>query len=252
MTVTNPLRGLGRFIVNYWFWILCLLAVNGAVSAGAEYLYHHTLRAQPGELWAVRMYLASGLLLFDNLCVLWWYADSTKQQLALAQVEFKESQRQRLVSQKPVVYTERVEDPERAGHVSYFIRNAGGGPAVNVYYIGLFDLAFGQAGSLGALAAGDARLLPRGVGAILREGDAGIRYVLVAESLYTRTTQWNPTLNVRTQTAGRHGGQVLYRTAEPAIPPPRFQYQSLRDYLANNNGSFAEQLMAFAREEAGE
>jgi len=47
------------------------------------------------------MYLASGLLLFDNLCVLWWYADSTKQQLALAQAEFKESQRERLIFREP-------------------------------------------------------------------------------------------------------------------------------------------------------
>ncbi|HEY2982428.1 MAG TPA: hypothetical protein VGJ22_14685 [Anaerolineales bacterium] len=212
------------------------------------------------------MYFASGLLLFDNLCVLWWYADSTKKlvysaeaqrrileaQLGQAQAEYKESQRQVLVSQKPVVYTERVEHPDREGHVNYFVRNAGGGPAVNVYYIGLFELAFGQPISLGALAAGDARPLPAAVHKILREGHGGIRYVLVAEAHYTRTTQWTPTLNVRTHTAGRHGGQVLYRTAEPAIPPPRLQYQSLRDYMANNSARFAEQLLAFSREEAAE
>jgi hypothetical protein len=212
------------------------------------------------------MYLASGLLLFDNLCVLWWYAHSTRElvrkaesqqrileaQLGQAQAEYKESQRQLLVSQKPVVYTERVEDPDHTGRVNYFVRNAGGGPAVNVYYIGLFDLMFGEPISLGALAAGDARLLPTRVNSFLQEGHGGIKYVLLGEAHFTRTTQWTPTLNIRTQTAGRHGGQVLYRTAEPAKQPPRFQFQSLRDCLANNTERFAEQLLAFGKEEAAE
>jgi hypothetical protein len=178
----NHLRALGRFIANYWFWMLLLVVLNVAVWLATECFYRPDLQARPGELWSVRMYLASGLLLFDNLCVLWWYAHSTRElvrkaesqqrileaQLGQAQAEYKESQRQLLVSQKPVVYTERVEDPDHTGRVNYFVRNAGGGPAVNVYYIGLFDLMFGEPISLGALAAGDARLLPTRVNSFLQ------------------------------------------------------------------------------------
>jgi hypothetical protein len=85
------------------------------------------------------------------------------------------------------------------------------------------------------------------------EGHDGVRYVLIAEALYTRTTQWNPILNFRTQTAGLHRGQVLARPVEPAVAPPRWAYQNLRDYVANNNRQrFAEQLIAFGEEEAAE
>jgi hypothetical protein len=244
------------------------------VWASAEFVYLPRLWAQQAALWSVRMYLASGLLLFDNLCVLWWYADSTKQlvrkaeeqqgtletqlhvmqaQLAQAQEEYRESQRRLLVSQKPDVYIERVEDPERRNQqgrvIDYIVRNAGGGPAVNIYYSGLFELAFGGPISIGALAGGDMRRLPADTNHVLQDGHGGVKYVLIAEADYTRTTQWTTTLTIRTHTAGRHRGQVLYRTAEPEIQPPRFKYQSLSDYWANNHQCFAEQLLAFAREE---
>jgi len=149
-------------------------------------------------LWNARTGFWAGLLLLDNLCVLWWYATTTHAQLALTQAEFKESHRRLLVAQKPVVYTERAEHPEHPGRVNYWIRNAGGGPAINVYYLGLFDLAFQDPIALGAVAADDARVLPAAVKTTLHNGDAGIKFVLLAEAPYTRTTQWTPTLNIRT------------------------------------------------------
>lgn len=261
MSTGDRFRELGRFIASYVFWILFLGATNVVVWFGMECAWRTW---PPNDVWAVRMYLLSGLLLFDNLCVLWWYADSTKQLVHKAEAqralladqvtqgyeEYAESRRRLLVAQKPAVYIERVEDPDRQGHVNYSVRNAGGGPAVNVFYMGLFDLGFGEPRSLGAVAASDVRALPYQINSELQQGHGGIAYLLIAEGHYTRTTQWTPTLNLRTQTAGRHGGQVLFRGAKPTIAPPRFEFQSLRDYLANNRDGFAEQLLAFRREEA--
>jgi hypothetical protein len=257
----NRFRELGRFVASYGFWILILASTNVVVWLAMEFAWRTW---PPSDVWAVRMYLLSGLLLLDNLGLLWWYADSTKQlvhkaeaqralladQVAQGYAEYTESQRRLLIAQKPAVYIERVEDPDRQGHVNYSVRNAGGGPAVNVYYVGLFDLEFGEPRSLGAVAASDVRALPYLINKQLQEGHGGIAYVLIAEGHYTRTTQWSPTLNLRTPTAGRHGGQVLFRSARPTVAPPRFEFQSLRDYLANNGDGFAEQLLTFSKEEA--
>jgi hypothetical protein len=231
-------------------WLGAGIILNVAVALAFEAFRPQSLTYD--GLWNARTGLWAGLLLFDNLAVLWWYAYTTKQQLDHSKAAFAESQRHLLIAQKPLLYVERVEDPDRRGHVTYRVRNAGAGSAVNAYYIGLAELLFSEPRAIGSVAPGDARLLPAEINRILQEGGAGIKFVIVAEAHYTRTTQWTPTLNVRTQTAGRHGGQVLYRTAEPAVPPPRFQYQSLRDYLQNNSASFAQQLSKFGKDEAAE
>jgi hypothetical protein len=55
------------------------------------------------------MYLLSGLLLFDNLCVLWWYADSTRRQMEATEQEVYENRLARWRDNKPIVFLELAE-----------------------------------------------------------------------------------------------------------------------------------------------
>lgn len=249
------------FLRRQWLWIVLLLSLNW----GAWYAFevNHPRELGESDLWPVRMYLLSGLLLFDNLCVLWWYAYSTRQlveasreqvkaaqgEAGRAELRYQESQRQLLVSLKPLVSVERVEDPDRPGWAAYRLRNAGGGPAINVYYIGLLDMVFQGPRALGSVGPGMSRALPAHIAETLREGHGGVTFLLLAEALYTRTTQWVPTLCRRTQTTGSHGGEVLYSTGEAEVEPPRFQHQDLDTYMNNNRGTLAAQLVTLARRE---
>jgi hypothetical protein len=245
-------------------WFAMGTVLNIGLAGTFEWLRPNNLTYD--GLWNARIGVWAGLLLVDNIALLWWYANLTRQQvdgaraqcnllerqLKQAQDEFRHSQALQLVSFKPVVYIERIENPDYPANVDYAIRNAGGGAAINVYYIGLQELAFNEPRSIGSVAPGDSRVLPRAINTILQEGHASVRFLLLAEAHYTRTTQWTPTLHVRTQTRGRHAGQVLYRTATVAVPTPSREYQSLAAYLVNNRQHLAEQLIEFAREGAAE
>jgi hypothetical protein len=52
------------------------------------------------SLWPLRLTLASGLLLFDNLVVLWWYAHRTEQQAQTTLRQFELSEKQFTLAQK--------------------------------------------------------------------------------------------------------------------------------------------------------
>jgi hypothetical protein len=71
------------------------------------------------------------------------------------------------------------------------------------------------------------------------------RGLVVAEGPYSRTTQWTPTLNLRTQEGGDHKGQVLHSPATVTQEPPRFQNQNLHDNMRANDEGFRRQLRAF-------
>lgn len=235
MTAKEHFRTLGRFIVAYWFWIVLLVATNVAVWAGLECAWH---RRSPTDLWAVRMDLASGLVLFDNLCVLWWYAHSTWEQKAAAQAQLHFTSKDYIERNKPVVYSDLWEDPEREGAYHYVVRNVGGGFALNVYFLEAGGFPF----TIGALAAGTERRLPAILNQELVEARGGASHILVAEGPFSRTTQWTATLNYRTpEQDGRHG-QVEHANAIPRVPPPRGENQTLVQYLDNNSRSLFEQL----------
>lgn len=246
------------FLRAYWVWIAALILVDAAVFIGMECVWRESSLPDP---WATRMDLAAALLLFDNLCVLWWYAWLTRrlvdngeqqhalqrQQLEQATKEFAESQRQLLVSLKPDVFAERVEDAEY-GHATYVAHNTGGGPAINVYYLGWEELGrLSQPVAIGSLTASEERRLPRQIRGNLERGGT-MKFVLLAEAHFTRTRQWNVTLNVRTQEAGTHGGQVIHRAADVADQPLRDDRLSLTDYLNRNREQLARQLREFGTE----
>jgi hypothetical protein len=206
------------------------------------------------------MSLFSGLLLLDNPLILWWYADSTKelvrkadeqrqvmeQHLAATRSEFAQAAALRLIEQKPLVFIDRREQADREGYAQYVAHNVGGGFAVNVYY---FDITVLDPILIGSLAAGEERPLPANVAILLREGGSGLRHLLVAEAPYSRTTQWTPSLNFRTQEGGSHRGQVIHRAADVTVEAPHFQYQSLSDYMRPNAQQFRAQLQTLANDE---
>jgi len=137
----SHLSALWGFIREYWFLVSTLAVGNVAVWAAIEFAWR--TGSSPADAWTLRMYLASALLLLDNLCVIWWYAHLTKQQKEAAQKQLELAGKQLALSgkdyverNKPVVYSDRWEDPERTGNFHYVIRNVGGGFAVNVYFIG--------------------------------------------------------------------------------------------------------------------
>jgi len=139
---------------------------------------------------------------------------------------------------KPVVFVDRIDDLERTRNYRYVIRNAGGGYAVNVYY---YDIMVVAPHAVGSLAAGEHRLVPADLNDYLCRGGA-VKCVIVAEAPYTRTTQWTVTLNLRTQEASGHEGQVLHRAARVTYEPPRFRDESLQDFMTANGPDIRQQL----------
>jgi hypothetical protein len=139
--------------------------------------------------------------LFANFVVVWWYAWLTRgileesrvatttatEQLRLARARDVNEQKVRWSERKPLVFTFA-----KGGYLS--VVNVGGGPALNVFYIGTRgDTPMG----LGALGVGQERRIPHGMD---QPTDAW-RHVLIAEGVSSRTRRWNPTLNVGIATA---------------------------------------------------
>ncbi|MGH2437734.1 MAG: hypothetical protein ACRDFA_12190 [bacterium] len=140
--------------------------------------------------------------LFANFIVVWWYAWLTRgileesriaaaaasEQLKLARARALNDQKIGWSVRKPPVFT-------FAKDSHLWIANVGGGPALNVFYLGL-DGGHSPIG-LGALGVGQERPLPSG----LNQPIAVWRHILVAEGVSSRTRRWNPTLNVGIATA---------------------------------------------------
>ena len=240
MALTSHFRSLVKFVGSYWFWIIALLMLNVLVWVLTEAAYgpYLNVQHQQGELWSVRMYLASGLLLFDNLCALWWYAHSTQEQKQAAQQQLQLAGKDYIERNKPVVYSDRWEDPDRKGAYHYIIRNVGGGFALNVYFVepGRLPVA------LGALAAGAERRLPSDLNDELVKAWTGAMHILIAEGPFSRTTQWTATLNYRIPDNVVAGGQVEHKHGIPHVEPPRHEHQSLADYWRKNGAHLCEQL----------
>ena len=190
------------------------------------------------------MYLASGLLLFDNLCVLWWYADSARRQAHATEDETRESRLARWRENKPTVFIEldklidviSEEIPDQPySHPVYVIRNTGNGPALNVFL--LVDVSLQSAATipLGALGAHEQRSVPYGQG-------GEFRHVMIAEGLSTRTRRWNATLNLGL----RGSGEVVHGLFDlgPGRTMGDDEHQTLEEFVDKNRRGMTEQLNA--------
>src|SRR5262245_59232122 len=90
------------FLRRYGRYLLLMALVNVVVWYGFERVHSRELGYK--ELWPLRMYLWSGLLLLDTLAVLWWYADQTHRlaEMSEGQLQFQASQWR--VANKPIVF----------------------------------------------------------------------------------------------------------------------------------------------------
>jgi hypothetical protein len=247
------------YLLIYLAFAYALPRVHGGLGSAGQF----------GDMFGVLNAFASGIAMIGVALAVWLQREQVimqaaelkdamqqaKQQTAAmnAQLETAKSQmqleqRDYIVRNKPVVYTNRREDPERKGNVHYVAHNAGGGFAVNVFY---FDVSLATPIAIGSLAAGEERVLPQTVNNFLQEGGAGTRHLVVAEGPYTRTTQWSATFNLRTQEAGDHRGQVLHAHPSGVIQPRRGTYQPLADFMTANFRSFHEQLKLVSEDGLG-
>jgi len=248
VAVREHLRAFGRFIASYLFWIVVLAATNVAVWAGMEWSWH---RLPPMDLWAVRMYLASGLLLFDNLCILWWYAHTTRQlglavgrqaaaaeqqmaatekQLALAQQEYRDTWLERWRENKPVVFSQWGSDgnPE--------IKNAGAGMAVNVYVLTVDQNGAPRHEVLGVVRPGEIVKVRGNAEQLIRSP----AHVLIAEGIPSRTRRWNPTFNWHRQGGFEH--KLAYPTEETIEDARRENALEIEQYLETHQQTLLQML----------
>ena len=211
---------------RHYRWLLLVLAGYAVVLYG---LWNYQALASQATNATTAYFVVA------NLIVLWWYADTTHQQWLLDSKSYIEQN-------KPIVYSDRWEHPEKPDNYYYVFRNVGGGYAANVYYLRDEEKPV----ALGSIAAGDERRFPADVNDRLCERHTneglGDRHLLVAEAPYTRTTQWTVTLNFRTPASDRRRGHVEHGHARPRVAPPRGENQPLDDFLELNERTFFEQL----------
>jgi hypothetical protein len=233
----QTLRG---FISDYWRWIALLTIFDSVVWIAVEHVYVGRLWDHQEALWSVRTYLASGLLLFDNLCVLWWYADSTRRQVQTSEQEAYENRVARWRENKPTVFIELSgfvdcvdESDEVFSLPKYVIRNTGNGPALNVFL--MLDVTFPSAAvvPLGALGTHEERPVDYG-----HNGE--FRYVIIAEGLPTRTRRWNATLNLGV----RGSNQVVHGLVDLGTNRTMGddEHQTLDQFIDQHRQLMAEQL----------
>lgn len=235
----SPFRSLGPFLAAYGAWIALLAASHVLLWLALEQAWRVW---PPIDIWAVRMYLVSGLLLFDNLCVLWWYADSAKRQAQATEDETRENRLARWRESKPTVFIELGEfvpvvdqgSDEPYTLPTFLIRNTGNGPALNVFLVMHIDTPTAAPIALGALGAHEQRSIDYG-----HSGE--FRYVIVAEGLATRTRRWNATLNLGTRRHHVVHGLVDLG-AQRAMGDD--QHQTLDEFLDQNRRLIIKQLNA--------
>jgi len=144
-------------------------------------------------LWTTRTGLWAGLLLLDNLVVLWWYARRTQDQYDLAVRQYREGN-------KPFVVTKK--EDCAGGGCRYHVINIGPGLAVNVWYVEGDATQRTRVVPLGALGSGDSQLLAEPMQREYCDRAVVRWHALVAEAIYTRTARWNTTINVRLHDPG--------------------------------------------------
>jgi hypothetical protein len=179
-----------------------------------------------------------------------WSGWLTRRLAIIGQEQLADSRKESIQQNKPIVFADRREDLTNEGDYHYFIRNVGGGFAVNVYCL-YEDDPQAHPTPLGSLRPGEERPFPYRFDRALCEASAGAPFVLIAEGPFSRTTQWTPTLNWRTDHTNivLGDGQVHHRLAGVKVPPPRFKDQSLGAFLEGNMVALQSQLRAFVNEQ---
>ena len=225
----------------HWRYAIGILIVN-AIAVGFFELLRPADLTYDG-LWNARTAVWTVILLIDNILAVWWYSLMTRhhvsvgeQQLELATRQFQDEWRSRRQQLKPIVFTDY--DRTTSKHV---IRNVGGGFAINVY--GVIPEGVDDAPGiyvLGSLAAGSALPLEDAMDSLATDDKA---HMLLAEGTFTRTAQWNPTLN-----ALNHWGNISHEIAVADDGKTILEHRTLQAYLDKNWQVLRQQLKKFASE----
>lgn len=171
-------------------------------------------------LWNARTAIWAGLLLFDNLLVLWWYAHLTGEVAKSTTTQAAVSQRQQDQSERPCVLIEWQFAPpslatQPAGH-TYVARNVGRGIALNVLHVEDLDSPNLELLHIGALEPGQSTQLPTALVERLnveeRDHLERKRHLLIAEPV--GGTEWIVTEN-RMEPGGRLSHRVRVRKLSP-------------------------------------
>lgn len=138
-----------------------------------------------------------------------WYARIAKRQLDAFLAEAR-------IGHKPIVFTVRDILPDQPLRKHYFLLNVGKGTAINVWYA---DKPTGadtwRVQSLGALGAGQNRLLVNELEQPLRDDNGDHRHIIAAEGVASRTTRWTLTGNARGTDQGSTVTGCLIRLRNP-------------------------------------
>jgi hypothetical protein len=217
--------------------MVLLGAANVAVWVALECVWSRT---SPNDVWAVRMSLVSGLLLLDNLCVLWWYAHTTQELADSAQRQIGMRITELRIQNKPIVFLDRELVPSRASadrnETVYVVKNVGPGIAINVHVLTEHVDGRWDVDTIGALEAGGRRVLPEHMDHRLEEHAGRLSgRVVVAEAMRTRTVHWVVTVNVPDGTGHVRHDWLQERYGEGAATLSTLQErhgQRFRDALA--------------------
>jgi len=185
-----------RSLLNHWRTALGLLVFNVAAWG----TFRVTFMRSSQTLWQDQMGLWQSLLVADTLLVIWWYTDVTANLARTADKQLFHASVSERIRHKPFAVVVRV--PLTNDGYEYCVRNVGPGLAVSVWWAELAPNGQVQRRCLGALGPGDSRTLPDDLLRELCDQEQSRPFALLAEGLWTRTSQWTGTVNLRGQGRG--------------------------------------------------
>ena len=188
-----------RFFKGVSGWLALVIVAGGAAAV----VWFENVRSSQltwDGLWNARATLWSGILVFANLIVLWWYALRTEDLAEISRDQHALATKQYLEANKPIVVVTPVRTPLDANNVHYALSNIGPGIAVNIYEITITGGKTRQATFtyLGGLGPGADRLLPPDIAVRFQEAAMNGReaqMILLTETMFTRTAPWIGTIN---------------------------------------------------------
>ncbi len=133
-----------------------------------------------GDSGSNRLALAQAMLLLGNLILVWAYG-------SVAVAQFMSEATDRMIQNKPVAFT------DSDGDGKYRVNNAGGGAAVNIWYLE----EGGTATPIGGLGASETRPLPPDIAERINQPRTH-RHLLLAQARPNTQRTWTVSMNVRT------------------------------------------------------
>ncbi|MEW6368774.1 MAG: hypothetical protein AB1714_29450 [Acidobacteriota bacterium] len=207
--VCSVVRRAARWAAGHWWLLAFVVFVPPLAFAVVDRWYLATLDVE--ARWQMRIGLGSGLLLFANLVVLWWYAVITRRSYELASRQFSAGNRPCVVLDWQRIPPPAGVKQEGYGYVAY---NIGPGLAVNVVCVRNWKSSEPEVLHIGALPAGGRVEVPEDLrNRLVREDPFNReRHILLAEPLSGDV--WIMSANLIDL-----GQRISHQVAEMKLPP---------------------------------